>query len=240
MREQISTGENPRVRRLWLVALALTIAIATGILAFGGDGYLSLASIKLHRDALARFAEAHFLIALVLAFLVFAAVVALSLPGGLVMSLACGFVFGRVLGTVLGVLAATAGATLLFLGARYLFADAARRRVGQLGAKLDAGFTANAFSYVLFLRITPVLPFFLVNLTLAFTSIPLRTYVIATFIGVIPGIFVYANLGQALGSIESLSGLISPGVLIALGLLGTFALLPLVARALPWRASRRP
>jgi len=139
---------------------------------------------------------------------------------------------------VLGVLAATAGATLLFLGARYLFADAARRRIGRLGARVDAGFAANAFHYVLFLRIAPVVPFFLANLALAFMSIPLRTYVVATFIGVIPGIFVYANLGQALGSIESLSGLLSLETLTALGLLGAFALAPVVLRAVRARATR--
>ena len=173
-----------------------------------------------------------------IAFVAFTVIVALSLPGGLIMSLVCGFIFGRVLGTVLGVLAATAGATLLFLGARYLFADAARRRIGRLGARVDAGFAANAFHYVLFLRIAPVVPFFLANLALAFMSIPLRTYVVATFIGVIPGIFVYANLGQALGSIESLSGLLSLETLTALGLLGAFALAPVVLRAVRARATR--
>jgi len=225
-------------RRAWLAVVTLAVVAIIGILAFGRDGYLTLESLKAHRIALADFADAHVLLASAVAFIAFTVIIALSLPGGLIMSLVCGFVFGRVLGTVLGVLAATAGATLLFLGARYLFADAARRRVGRLGARLDAGFAANAFHYVLFLRIAPVVPFFLANLALAFTSIPLRTYVVATFIGVIPGIFVYANLGQALGSIESLSGLLSLETLTALGLLGTFALAPVVLRAVRARVAR--
>lgn len=224
--------------RAWFTIVTLAAVVIIGILAFGRDGYLALESLKAHRQALADFADAHILLASAIAFVAFTVIVALSLPGGLIMSLVCGFIFGRVLGTVLGVLATTAGATLLFLGARYLFADAARRRIGRLGARVDAGFAANAFHYVLFLRIAPVVPFFLANLALAFMSIPLRTYVVATFIGVIPGIFVYANLGQALGSIESLSGLLSLETLTALGLLGAFALAPVVLRAVRARATR--
>ena len=104
--------------------------------------------------------------------------IAFSLPGGLVLSLTMGFVFGRWVGTVLVVFAATIGATLVFLAARYIFADAARKRLGALGEKINAGFTENAFSYLLFLRLVPLFPFFLVNLAPAFTSIPLRTFVL--------------------------------------------------------------
>ena len=88
-----------------------------------------------------------------------------------------GFIFGRWVGTVLVVVAATLGATLVFLAARYLFADSARKRLGAVGEKINAGFTENAFAYLLFLRLVPAFPFFLVNLAPAFTAIPLRTYV---------------------------------------------------------------
>jgi uncharacterized membrane protein YdjX (TVP38/TMEM64 family) len=153
-----------------------------------------------------------------------------------VLSLTTGFVFGRWVGTMLVVVAATVGATLVFLAARYLFADAARRRLGSLGEKINAGFTENAFSYLLFLRLVPLFPFFLVNLAPAFTSIPLRTYVLATLIGIIPGTFVYVNLGQALGRIDSLQGLVSRDTLLAFGLLGLFALLPVAWKK--WKARR--
>ena len=146
------------------------------------------------------------------------------------LSLTVGFVFGRWVGTALVVVAATLGATLLFLAARYLFADAARRRMGTLGEKINAGFTANAFSYLLFLRLVPVFPFFLVNLAPAFTTIPLRTYVLATAIGIVPGTFVFVNLGQALGRIDSLQGLVSLDVLAGLGLLALLALVPVVVQ----------
>ena len=161
---------------------------------------------------------------------------AFSLPGGLVLSLTTGFIFGRWVGTLLAVLAATIGATLVFLAARYLFADAARRRMGALGEKISAGFTENALNYLLFLRLVPVFPFFLVNLAPAFTNISLRTYVLGTLVGIIPGTFVYVNLGQTLGRIDSLSGLVSTETLGAFVLLGLFALVPVLLRK--FRASR--
>ena len=150
-----------------------------------------------------------------------------------------GFVFGRWVGTVLVVFAATIGATIVFLAARYIFADAARKRLGALGEKINAGFTENAFTYLLFLRLVPVFPFFLVNLAPAFTSIPLRTYVLATFLGIIPGSFVFVNLGQTLGRIDSLQGLVSVETLGAFALLGVFALVPIVIRKMKSKG-RRP
>lgn len=213
-----------------LLVLAIVGGIVVAFFALGGQEYLTLDAVKANRDALLEFAEAHFVAALAIAFLVYAGTVALSLPGALVLSLAMGFVFGRWVGTVLVVTAATVGATLVFLAARYLFADAARRRMGPLGAKISAGFTANALNYLLFLRLVPLFPFFLVNLAPAFTGIRLRTYVLGTLLGIIPGSFVYVNLGQALGRIDSLAGLLAPEALGAFVLLGALALLPVIFR----------
>ena len=224
--------------RTWL-KLALLALFACGVVAFfaaGGHHYLTLESVKSHRDAMLQFTQAHFAAALAIAFVAYAGAVAFSLPGALVLSLATGFVFGRWVGTVLVVIAATTGATILFLAARYIFADAARRRLGALGERINAGFTENAFNYLLFLRLVPAFPFFLVNLAPAFTSIPLRTFVLATFIGIVPGTFVFVNLGETLGRIDSLQGLVSWETLAAFALLGAFALVPVVLRK---RASAR-
>ncbi len=220
-----------------IVIVALFVAAIAVFFALGGRDYLSLETIKANRDALLSFAERHFLAALVIAFFVYAGAVALSLPGGLVLSLAMGFIFGRWIGTVLVVIAATVGATLVFLAARYLFADAARKRLGSVGERLNAGFTENAFSYLLFLRLVPAFPFFLVNLAPAFTAISVRTYALATLIGIIPGTFVYVNLGQTLGRIDSLHGLVSRQTLLAFALLGLFALLPIAWKRLKARRS---
>jgi len=220
------------------VVLALLFAAAVAaFFALGGYRYLSLDTIKDNRDALLAFTQAHHAQALAIAFAVYVAAAAFSLPGGLLLSLTCGFLFGRWAGTVLVVLAATIGATLLFVAARYVFADAARKRLGALGEKINAGFTRDAFSYMLFLRLVPAFPFFLVNLAPAFTSIPLRTFVLATFIGIIPGTFVFVNLGETLGRIDSLQGLVSWETLGAFALLGILALVPIVVRRRSSRAA---
>jgi uncharacterized membrane protein YdjX (TVP38/TMEM64 family) len=221
---------------LKLALLAIFVGGVVAFFAFGGQRYLTLESIKANRDALLAFTDAHFAAALLLGFLTYAGAVAFSLPGALILSLAAGFVFGRWVGTGLVVVAATAGATIVFLAARYIFADAARRRLGALGAKINAGFTENAFSYMLFLRLVPVFPFFIVNLAPAFTSIPLRTYVLATVIGIVPGSFVFVNLGETLGRIDSLQGLVSWETLGAFALLGGFALVPIALRK--WKDRR--
>ena len=219
-----------RVHRGKLALLAVFVLVIVAFFALDGQRYLSLEAVKANRDALLTFADKHFILALAIAFVVYAGAVAFSLPGGLVLSLTMGFLFGRWVGTVLTVLAATLGATLVFLAARYLFADAARKRMGALGEKISAGFAANAFHYLLFLRLVPLFPFFLVNLAPAFTRISLRTYVAGTFIGIIPGTFVYVNLGQTLGHIDSLSGLVSTETIGAFVLLGLFALLPVFVK----------
>lgn len=218
-------------RWLKLGLLALFVGVVVAFFALGGQHYLTLETIKSNRDALLAFTGQHYVGALAIAFLVYAGAVAFSLPGGLLLSLTTGFIFGRWVGTVLVVFAATLGAAIVFLAARYIFADAARKRLGAWGEKINAGFTQNAFSYLLFLRLVPVFPFFLVNLAPAFTSIPLRTYVLATFAGIIPGSFVFVNLGQTLGRIESLQGLVSGETLGAFALLGVFALVPVAIRA---------
>ncbi|MHB8536042.1 MAG: TVP38/TMEM64 family protein [Sulfuricaulis sp.] len=178
------------------------------------------------------YAQLHLWTTLLLWELAYAAVMAFSIPGAAVISLATGFLFGRFTGTAVIVIAATLGATLVFLGARYLFAAMARERLARnaRAARLLEGFEHGAFHYLLFLRLVPLFPFWLVNLAPAFTTVPLRTYVLATAIGIIPGSFVYANLGRSLGSIDSLDNLVSWQVLTSLGLLGLFALLPVALK----------
>ncbi len=219
-------------RTLRIVLLIVFVGGIAAFFALGGQHYLALEAIKANRDALLQFTRAHFVTALAIGFLIYVGAVAFSLPGGLILSLTTGFVFGRWVGTALVVVAATVGATIVFLAARYIFADSARKRLGTWGEKINAGFTDGAFNYMLFLRLVPVFPFFIVNLAPAFTSIPLRTYVLATFIGIIPGTFVFVNLGETLGRIDSLQGLVSIETLGAFALLGLFALVPILLKHL--------
>jgi uncharacterized membrane protein YdjX (TVP38/TMEM64 family) len=227
---------NRRIAARVAVA-ALFVAAVTTFAALGGPHYLSLAALKANRDALLRFADAHQVAALAIAFATYAGVVALSLPGALVFSIACGLLFGYA-GTVVAVIAETLGATVAFLAARFLFADAIRRRLGAAGARINAGFTRHAFSYLLFLRVVPVFPFFLVNLAPAFTSVPVRTFMLATLVGAIPATFVYANLGRALRSLDSPDDALSIPTFAALAVLGLLSLAPVFATPLRARLRR--
>ncbi|HZI82834.1 MAG TPA: VTT domain-containing protein, partial [Casimicrobiaceae bacterium] len=166
--------------------------------------------------------------ALLLAFAVYATATSLSLPSGTLLSLTFGFLFGRWVASAIVLAAGTLGATLLFLGARYLFGEAMRRRLGRLGQSINQEFTHDGFSWLLFLRLMPVLPYFLVNLVPALTTIRVRTYVAATLVGILPSTLIVTNVGQALGNLESTTGLLKPEALVALSLLGLLALLPVL------------
>jgi uncharacterized membrane protein YdjX (TVP38/TMEM64 family) len=226
-------------------ALKLVIALAFvgGLIAFfalGGPQYLSLDTIKANRAQLLAWTGDHYTQALLLAVLVYLAATALSLPGAVLLSLTCGMLFGRWVGSAVILIGATAGATCAFLAARYLFADVARRKLGLdrgpgtappgLAARINQGFSDNAFNYLLFLRLVPLFPFWLVNLAPAFSDVKLRTFIIATAIGILPGVFVFANLGQSLGRIESTAELVSAQTLGAFALLGLFALVPVLIK----------
>ena len=229
------TGGRSVHARRWLriAVLALFALVLVLFFALGGPRYLTLDTIKANRAVLVELTGTHYAAALALAFFVYVLTVTFSLPGAAVLSLTAGFLFGRWIGLVLTVGAATLGATLVFLGARYVFADVARRRLGRVYERMHDGFARHGFNYLLFLRLVPLFPFFLVNLAPAIADMRLSTYVVATAIGIIPGSFVFVNLGEALGRIESTRDLVAPGTLAAFGLLGVLALLPVL-----WRKRR--
>lgn len=219
-----------------ILILALFVGGIALFFALGGQKYLNLETLKANRDALIQYTDHNYVSAFIIGFLIYTVSTALSLPGGLILSLAMGLVFGRWAGTVLIVLAATLGATLVFLAARYLFADMARKKIGGLAQKINEGFTQDAFNYLLFLRLVPLFPFWLVNLAPAFTNVSLKTYVTATAIGILPGTFVFANLGQNLGRVSSTKDLLTPGTIGAFVLLGVFSLIPVLYKKYKTRA----
>ncbi|HEX6748785.1 MAG TPA: TVP38/TMEM64 family protein [Longimicrobium sp.] len=210
-----------------IVLVAAIAAIVAAFFLLGGHEYLRLETLKANRARLLEFTHAHYPAMLVVAFAAYVVLTALSIPDAIVFSLAVGLLFGRWAGTALVVAAATTGATLAFLGARYLFADAARRRMGPRLQRIAKGFEEDAFGYLLFLRLVPLFPFWLVNLVPAFTPVTTRTYVAATAIGIIPGSFVFCNLGARLATIESTRDLFDRQTLLALALLGITALVPI-------------
>ena len=219
------------------LAVLAVFVVAVIVFVVLDERYLTLDAIKQNRDALLGFTHAHYGLALALAFAVYTTATALSLPTGTVLSLTLGFLFGRWVATALIVTAGTLGATLLFLAARYLFGEALRRRLGAIGERINEDFTEDGFFWLLFLRLMPLFPYFLVNLAPALTDIRVRTYVVATVIGILPSTLIVTNLGQALGNIESTRALLTPEALFALSLLGVLALLPVLLHHL--RSKRR-
>lgn len=235
MKDRSTSAAGDSGGRAWgkMALLAAFVAAVGAFFALGGPKYVDIATIKEHRAALLQFTEQHYAAALAIGFCVYVTVVTFSFPGASVLSLAAGFLFGRWVGTLLTVSAASIGATLVFLGARYLFAEFARRRLAGFYERMRSGFAAHAFNYLLFLRLVPAFPFFLVNLAPALAGIPLRTYIAATVLGIIPGSFVLVNLGETLGRIESTHDLLSPAMLLAFALLGALAMVPILLKKKP-------
>ncbi len=240
MAQGIPTGDGKRSLRRWLPLMLIAVAVAAFFL-LGLQRYLTLDSLKAHHAWLAQRVAEHLLVALFVYGLVYVGVVALSLPGATALTLAGGWMFGVWIATGVTILTATAGATLLFLAARTAFAGSLRRRAGPWLARLEKGFQADAFNYLLVLRLIPLVPFFVVNLVPALLGMRLGPFMLATLIGIIPGTFVFAAAGAGLGGLlESadpltLHGVLSPLNLTALTGLACLAVVPLLYR----RWSRR-
>ena len=210
------------------------VVLAAGLVAFfafGLDDYASCKALRDHREVLLQFAAGLGALAALLFMASYALVIAFSVPGGSVMTIAGGFFFGTIAGTVYVVIAATVGATALFLAARTALGDALRAKAGPAMKKMEAGFRKNALNYLLFLRLVILFPFWLVNLVPALLGVPLGTYVLATFIGIIPGTFIYASFGAGLGAAFDagecdIGMILTPDVLIPIAGLALLALLP--------------
>ena len=211
------------------IVIAAVIAVAISAFFYFDLGqFLSLAALKAHRDTLLSFTEANYVSSAGLFILAYIVVTGLSLPGAVILTLAGGFLFGSLFGTLFVNLGATTGATLAFLTARYLLRDWVEQKFGKWLGPVQQGFTNNAFSYLMTLRLIPLFPFFVVNLVSGLTRMNVGTYVAATALGIIPGSFVYAYAGRQLGTINSLKEIASPNVIGAFVLLGLLALVPTV------------
>ena len=183
----------------WL-PLAGLVGVTALTLAMGWHHYLSFKTIGLHyQDLKAYIADAP-LLALAVFVLAYIVVVTLALPVALVMTLTGGLLFGWALGAAASVTGASIGATALFLIVKTSFGATLASKAGPFVAGLRDGFQANALSYLLFLRLVPAFPFFIVNLASALIGVPLSTFVIGTALGIIPGTVAYSLAGAGLGS----------------------------------------
>jgi len=256
-----STPDRPRspIRRLAPLIAIILLAIAAYIIF--GRGSISLEALVRHRMTIDGFVTEHRLLAVLAYIALYIAAVALSLPGAIFLTVAGGFLFGLAVGASAAVIGATVGATIIFLVARTALGEPLLRRAGPRAAQLAQGFRDDAFSYLLFLRLVPAFPFFLVNLAPAFAGVRLLPFVAATALGVIPGAIVYALAGTGLDSVIAAQkdaynaclavgladcqmvfnakDVLTPQLIGALVALGLLALVPVVVKRLRAR-SRAP
>lgn len=240
VKEAAAPGKAPATGargRLWPLIAILVLAVV--FFASGAHRYLSIDALKENYRQFEAFVAAHYFTALLLYMLAYVALAALSLPGASIMSMLGGFLFGAFAGTAAVVVSATFGATLIFLAARTALREFFMARAKGFIKKMEAGFSENAFSYLLVLRLIPLFPFFIVNIVPAFTQIRTRTFIAATLIGIIPGAFAFVSAGNGLGAIFARDGdiefsglLLQPEILTPIVALSLLALLPVIYRAL--------
>lgn len=235
MTEAAPENRRPGAFRRFLPLLILAAGLGA-FFALGLDRYVTLDTLRDNRQGLSVWVAENWALAAFVYVLAYIAMVAFSLPGGLVATLTGGFLFGTIFGGLLTVFGATIGATAIFLAARTALGETLREKAGPKLRKLEEGFGKNAFSYMLVLRLVPVFPFFLVNLAPAFLGVPLRSYVAATFLGIVPGTFVFASLGNGLGAVfdagrdPDLGLIFEPEILGPILALALLALIPVVYR----------
>ncbi len=249
--EQQDACEQKSALRRFL-PLAILVAITVLAVSQGWHKYLSFEQLATHNDLLKAFVAGNLIVALAAFMALYVVIVALSLPGGSLLTLTGGVLFGWITTGFAVVFAATIGATIVFLIARSSLGENLAAKAGPWLEKFAKEFNKEAFHGLLFLRLCPAFPFWFVNLAPALLGMKLRTYLIATFIGIIPGTFAFAFLGTGLESIIeaqqqanlgcmgedcsfefSVNALVTPEILIALFALAFVALLPIVLKR--WR-----
>lgn len=235
----------------------VAVAVVIGLHLSGVFDGVTVRSFLERRSELAAAVDAHFLRSLLIFVLVYTAMVALSIPGALFLTLASGFLFGPLIGGTAAVVSATTGATLLYAFARSSVGGLVRDKMRGRCPEFDCG---DSFFALLFLRLVPLAPFWLVNIVPCVINMPVRTFALATTIGILPATFTFATIGAGLDSVLAAqaeakaaclaartceltidkSALLTPGLLSAFLALGVLALVPPVARAWKRRRCRAP
>ncbi|HND59095.1 MAG TPA: FAD-dependent oxidoreductase, partial [Thauera aminoaromatica] len=216
--------------------LLLVLALVAGFFASGLHRQLDLDTLKAGMAGFAAWREASPVLVAALYFAAYVAVTALSLPGAAVMTLAGGALFGLGWGLLIVSFASTIGATLAFLVSRHLLRDSVHARFGARLRAIDEGIARDGAFYLFSLRLVPAFPFFLINLLMGLTPIRTRTFYWVSQLGMLPGTLVYVNAGTELGAVDSLAGVLSPGLVASFVLLGLF---PLLARWMVERVQAR-
>jgi len=213
--------------------LLVIVTLTALFIAFDLHTYLSFDQLKEHRLLLNNWVSNAPMLAVFSYIVAYIIVVAFSLPGGMLMTLTGGFLFGAVWGGLYAVIGATLGSAGIFLIAKTSLGDFLLAKAGNSIQKMQQGFKENALSYMFVLRLVPLFPFFIVNLVPAFLGVPLRTYLIATFLGIMPATFVFALAGSGLGKVFeqggtfTAAGILTPEMIGALLGLALLSLMPI-------------
>jgi uncharacterized membrane protein YdjX (TVP38/TMEM64 family) len=208
-----------------LVIVALLISVALLFRAYGLERYLSLEYIKASQEHFKTLYVQHQLLVIGIYFLIYVVVTAVSLPGAAVLTLAGGALLGFWVGVVTVSFASTIGATLACLAARFVLRDWVQNKFGDKLNTINKGVEREGSFYLFTLRLIPVFPFFVINLLMGLTKMPLRTFYWVSQVGMIAGTAVYVNAGKELAKIDSLSGILSPSLLISFAILGLFPIM---------------
>ncbi len=250
-RARAGSSKFPLRRLVPLIVIAVASAV---VIAMGWHRQLSFETLARHDDALRDFIATHEMSAVAAYMVLYIAAVALSIPVGVFLTVTGGVLFGALLGGVAAVVSATIGAICIFLIARSAIGEYLVRRAGPVAERLAEGFRADAFSYLLFLRLVPIFPFWMVNLVPALAGVRLATFAAATALGVIPATFVFAFVGAGLDSMIAaqqaayrsclaaarsdcrlefhVNAALTPELIGALTALGVLALVPVLVKRL--------
>lgn len=194
--------------------------------------YLTLAELKANFETLQAYNAMHPVATATIFIGIFILLSALALPGPLLLCLAAGALFGILRGTLYVTIAATLGATLAFISSRYLFREKIQKRFGKRLAKVNRYLEQEGFTHLLLVRLIPIVPFTLINISAGLTRIRLQSFMLATFVGIIPPGLIMCNAGANLAAITAVSDIMSIKVLGSILLLGILPLTALVRRRL--------
>lgn len=222
--------------------LAVVVVLFIAVFASGLPEHISLEELRAQGAAMQAFARERPLACVAIYLAIYVASVAISLPGALILSLTGGFLFGPIGGGLAAVSGACGGSTITYLVFRTAFGDMLRKTPGAFLARIEEGFRHDAFNYLLTLRLIPAFPLLAVNVAAGLMNIRIRTFVLASVLGMIPSSFVYAGIGAGLGHLFARGGpvtpetLLSPRIYMPIIGMGVLAFLPPLWRH--WRNRR--
>ena len=205
-----------------LVVLAVVVGVLVVFKILGLEQYFTLSYVKASQEKFAALYVNHGLMVIAAYMMIYILVTSLSLPGAAIMTLAGGALFGLLIGTIVVSFASTIGATLACFVSRFVLRDWVQERFGDKLKEVNEGIAREGSFYLFTLRLIPIFPFWLINLVMGLTKMPLRTFYWVSQVGMLAGTIVYVNAGKELAKINSISGILSPGLIISFVLLGLF------------------